>query len=452
MKRWWARLAHDRRVLALILAGGMGPVVVALALLWLTPHETKVATTLTTFVLLTYAGFAFAARAELVAPLHTLANLLAAVREGDFSMRSARAGDDALGTVMLEVNTLSTTLRAQRLGAVEASNLLWQVMEEIDVAVLAFDDEGVLRLSNPAADRLLDVRRERGVGKDADELGVGDLLTGPAPRTLLREFPGGRGPWEMRRTRFRQGGKPHELIVLADLRRALREEEQQAWRRLVRVLGHEINNSLAPIQSIAQNLSDMAGRPKKPEGWEEDVQRGLAVVGRRAEALGRFLASYTRLARLPPPRFTNVDVGACVARVADLEKRLPISVSPGAPTVISADSDQLEQLLINLVRNATEASLEVGGKQVGVAWRRDGSCLEIDVVDDGPGLAATENLFVLFFTTKPQGTGIGLVLSRQIAESHGGSLTLENRPDGRGCVARLKLPLPSPPPATPSYP
>ena len=255
-------------------------------------------------------------------------------------------------------------------------------------------------------------------------------------------LPGGAGRFESRGSTFRQGGLPHRLLVLANVSRALREEERQAWQRLIRVLGHELNNSLAPIKSIAGSLESLLARKARPADLDEDMRRGLAVIAARSEALSRFMEAYSRLARLPPPQLQPVDVGQLVRRVAGLETRLAVDVQEGPETGVRADPDQLEQLLINLLRNATDASLETGGG-VEVGWtrpRRRPSYIEVWVQDEGPGLPNTTNLFVPFFTTKPQGSGIGLVLSRQIAEAHGGALTLENRSDRAGCVARLRLP------------
>ena len=209
---------------------------------------------------------------------------------------------------------------------------------------------------------------------------------------------------------------------------------------LVRVMGHELNNSLAPIKSIADSLATLLARATPPPDWRDDMRRGLSVVSGRAESLSRFMESYARLARLPPPRFRDVEVGALLRRAARLETRLSVRVAGGAEAIVRADPDQLEQLLINVIRNAVDASLETGG-MVTATWRRSDSSVEVLIEDEGPGLANTANLFVPFFTTKPNGSGIGLVLSRQIAEAHDGTLTLENRRGVIGCRARLRLPL-----------
>jgi signal transduction histidine kinase len=282
------------------------------------------------------------------------------------------------------------------------------------------------------------------LGRRADEIGLQDCLAGEAPRVINTAFPGGVGRWEIRRSSFRQGGLPHELLVLSDLSQPLREEERQAWQRLIRVIGHEMNNSLAPIKSIAGSLSTIVERDPPAADWRDDVQRGLGVIGSRAESLSRFMSAYARLAKLPPPKFAALDVGAVIDRVVALEKGHNIESAGGPRLTIQGDSDQLEQVLINLLRNAVDAVRETGGG-VAIGWQRlPGSSpptMELWVQDEGPGLSNTGNLFVPFFTTKPGGSGIGLVLSRQIAEAHGGSLILANRDDRIGCRASLRLPL-----------
>ncbi len=441
--RWWRGLSHDQRVVLLALAVGFPGVVTTLVLLWVGPWTPRVQWTLAILLLGSWGGLTVALREQVARPLGTLANMLAALREGDFSIR-ARVGDatDPLSLAYMEVNALEEILREQRLGAVEATETLRKVLEEIHVAVFAFDPEGTLRIVNRAGERLLGQPSDRLIGKTAGELRLDAALEGVAPRTLEVSFPGGTGRWELRRSVVRQEGYPLQLLALSDLSRALREEERQAWKRIIRVLSHEINNSLAPIKSITGSLQGMLGRAELPEELAEDVERGLRVISSRSEALGRFMASYAQLARLPAPELSRVEVGPLVRRVADLETRLPVRAHPGPETTVRADPDQLEQALINLVRNAVDATLETRPDgTVTLLWETRDRELHLLVEDEGPGLGDTGNLFVPFFTTKPGGSGIGLVLSRQIAESHGGSLTLENRGDGPGARARLALPL-----------
>ncbi len=437
------RLSHDQKVLLYALLAGLPAALVAFYFLWLGTDTTpKVQWTLTLLIVGCWFGFAFAVQNHVIRPLHTMANLLSALREGDFAIRAHGARrNEPLGDVMAEVNVLSRTLQDQRLSALEATALLRTVMEEINIAIFAFDFDRKLRLANHAAQLLLAKPAERILGRDAADLGLADCLTGENARMLDLTFPGGQGRWGMRRSEFREGGRPQHLVVIADLSRTLREEELQAWQRIVRVLGHELNNSLAPIKSIAGSLSTLLRNPRRAPDWEDDMRSGLSVIASRSESLSRFMEAYGRLARLPPPQRQPVAVAPLLRRLAGLETRVPVRVQEAADVDVSADPVQVEQLLINLIRNAAEAALEAGGAPVEVSWSAAGAGpLEIRVEDRGPGLPDPANLFVPFFTTKPGGTGVGLVLSRQIAEAHGGTLTLENRRPGPGCRARLVLP------------
>jgi nitrogen fixation/metabolism regulation signal transduction histidine kinase len=441
--RPFRRLSLDRLVLLLALCAGLPGSVTALLFLWLGDYALKTQITGALFILLPWLAFAFAARERVLRPLQSVANLLAALGEGDFSLRGrGRGPDDPLEDVMREINVLGDTLREQRLGALEAGALLRKVMDEIDVGIFAFDGEGRLRLVNRAGERLLARPGEQLLGRDIEELGLGACFNS-GPGILDLAFAGGAGRFEVRTGTFRQGGEPHRLLVLADVSRALRDEERQAWQRLIRVVGHEMNNSLAPIRSIAQSLRSLLEAERLPDDWRDDARSGLGVIASRSESLNRFMDAYARLARLPPPRLAPVAVGPLVERVAGLETRRRVAVEGGPAVLVEADADQLEQLLINLTRNAVDAAAETGG-EVALGWRVLRSPqprVEIRVVDGGPGLPPSTNLFVPFFTTKPQGSGIGLVLCRQIAEAHGGTLVLENRRGAAGCVARLGLPL-----------
>lgn len=435
-------IGYEGRVVLLAFLAGLPGAAVAFSLLWFWTgeHEFRTQATLTVLILVAWLGFAFAVRERVVFPLQTLANLLGALREGDFSVRGrSPRPDDALGEVMREVNTLGSTLREQRLGAMEATMLLRTVMREIDVAIFAFDEHRRLRLVNRTGERLLDAPPENLLGQTADQLNVQTCLDGPEQTTLQAVFPGAAGRFGVRRTRIRERGLPLELVVISDLTQALSEQELQAWQRLVRVLGHELNNSLAPIKSIAGSLETILAREELPDDWRDDMRRGLSVITSRSESLSRFIGAYARLAKLPRPQLQPLDVAASVGRAVSFETRVAVEVQPGGDVTVQGDPDQLEQVLINLLRNAADASLTTKGS-VKVGWRRDGAMLEIWIKDEGPGLSSTANLFVPFFTTKPGGSGIGLVLSRQIAEGHGGALALENRSDGPGCIARLRLP------------
>lgn len=380
-------------------------------------------------------------RRRAIYPLQTLSNLLEALREGDYSLRGARARrGDAVGEVVWEINALADTLRSQRLAVEEKSALLSKVIETLDIAVFAFDGDGFLKLANAAGERLLGAEFSRLDGRPARSLGLAEYIDMPGVGLVERSFPGASGRWEVRHARFRDDGRPHDLIVISDLSRALREEERLAWQRLLRVLGHELNNSLTPIRSMTATLAKILAHDPLPEDWREDAASGLAIVSDRAESLSRFIGRYTSLARLPPPSPRPVAFDELVQRVARLEQRIAVDIAPGPAVQLTIDPDQIEQALINLVQNAVDATLGIG-RAVALRWYVEGDQVRVDILDEGPGLPPSRNLFVPFFTTKPGGSGIGLVLARQIVEAHGGTLSLENRSDARGCVARLRLPL-----------
>jgi two-component system nitrogen regulation sensor histidine kinase NtrY len=435
------RFSYEGRLTWLILAAVVPAIVVALALLWFGDYSAKVQWTLTILIVGCFLVFVSSAREYTIRPLQTMSNLLAALREGDYSIRARGArGGNALGEVLLEINSLGETLRLQRLGAFEATALLRTIMSEIDVAVFTFDPKRRLRLVNRAGETLLGRPMDKLLGKTADELALNRCLEANEDEPLTLNFAGASGRWGVRRSTFREEGLPHELLVLTDLSRTLREEERRAWQRIVRVLGHEMNNSLAPIKSLAASLESLMRRNPLPPDWKDDASSGLHSIASRADSLSRFLQAYTRLTKLPPPQKQHVDLGELVQRVVDLEPRLNVKVMPGPKTVIRADAAQIEQALINLVHNAVDAALETHG-EVSIGWREKEDAVEIFVQDEGPGIMNPANLFVPFFTTKPEGSGIGLPLSRQIAEAHGGSLALTNREGGKGAEALLQLPL-----------
>lgn len=435
------RLTYDREIVLLTLAAGLPGALTSLVILWTGDYTPKVQWTLSVLIVGVLLAVAASLRNRVVLPLQTLANLLAAMREDDFSIRG-RTNDpeDPLGAVLIEVNALAETLHEQRLGAVEATALLRTVMEQIDVAVFAFDPAHRLRIVNRTGERLMGRNMEQMLGRTAEELAVHDWF-GDAPRVVDISLPGGSvGRWEVRRTTFRLGGLPHDLLVLSDVSRPLREQERQAWQRLIRVIGHELGNSLGPIKSIAGSLETLLQREPPPADWRDDMTRGLQVIASRTESLSRFTAAYAKLARLPAPTLGPVALKPLLQRLAGLETRVAVTLRPGPDITVTADGDQVEQLFINLIRNAADACLEHGSGGVTVGWRRTRHGVDMWVDDEGPGLSNTSNLFVPFFTTKPGGSGIGLVLCRQIAEAHDGSLKLENRKDSRGARATFTLP------------
>ena len=377
----------------------------------------------------------------LIRPLQTLSNVVSSLREGDYSFRARGAGSrDALGELAAEVNALADLLQKQRVRSLEATALLARILEVMHSPIYAFDRENVLQLVNEAGVQLLGIPHARCFGRTARELGLENLLA--SPDQSIHSFGSKPNRWLLRKAAFRQDGAPHSLLLLADVSQPLREEEQAAWKRLIRVLGHELSNSLAPIKSIAGSLLARANQIDADEATLHDFRRGLSVVESRADSLHRFVQSYRILAQLPPPHLKSVPVAPLVERVALLEQRVPVQLVPGPSASLHADPDQLEQMLINLLTNAVDASLANGSHPVRIGWRIADSNVEVFVEDRGLGIANSENLFVPFYTTKPTGSGVGLALAQQIARAHGGEIRLVNREDVDGARATVRLPLP----------
>jgi len=380
----------------------------------------------------------------IVRPLQTLSNVVSSLREGDYSFRARGAesrfneNQDALSELAAEVNALADLLQKQRVRSLEATALLARILEVMHTPLFAFDRDQLLQLVNDAGARLLELPYARCFGRSARDLNLEGLLA--APDQSIHSFGAKPSRWLLRKAAFRQDGAPHTMLLLADVSLPLQEEEQMAWKRLIRVLGHELSNSLAPIKSIAGSLLARTDQ-MKDDATVHDFRRGLGVIESRSDALHRFVQSYRRLAQLPLPQFMPVQLTDLIKRVVLLEQRLPVLLDPGPQAVLHADPDQLEQMLINLLTNAADASLSNGAQPVRVSWRLEDESAHVVIEDRGLGIANTENLFVPFYTTKPAGSGVGLALAQQIARAHGGEIRLVNREDGDGARAIVRLPL-----------
>jgi two-component system nitrogen regulation sensor histidine kinase NtrY len=401
---------------------------------------------------------------QIIRPLQTLANVVSALRESDYSFRARGARQlDALGELALEINEFADLLQSQRLDELEASALLRCVISSMDAPVLAFDPAHRLRLVNPAAEHIFHLIAGRDLGSSAHDLQLAAVLDQPDRGILVLGAKSNPVHWMVRRSSFRQHGIPHALLVLSDVSIALREQERDAFQRLIRVIGHEINNSLTPIKSIAGSLrslihiSPLQQQSTDAYGADQDrfsLDRGLKIIENRAESLNRFIQAYRQLAQLPPPALQPVSLHSLMERAVALETRVAVHLNPGPDILLQIDPDQIEQLVINLLRNAAEAALArfpetlsnghltKGVGEVSITWRALPQAVVILILDNGIGLSNPSNLFVPFYTTKPGGSGIGLALARQICEAHGGVLQVANRLDGPGCGAEIRLPLP----------
>jgi len=451
------RLLYERRISLFSLLVALPGMIVGGVLIVLQSWSVESKCALLFAELFVWWLFAMALQEQTTRPLQTLANVIAALREEDYSFRARGAvAEDVLGELALEVNALADLLADQRIVSIEATALLRRVVEEIDAPLFTFDPDQILRLVNSAGERLLQQPSVRLLGRTAGEIGLAGCLSAESETVVPLPFHSPSARWLVRRSSFRQRGVPHSLVVLSDVSRALREEERSAWQRLIRVLGHELNNSLTPIKSIAGSLSGQVAHAVPDEMERKDFERGLAIIETRADNLNRFLQAYRQLAQMPPPAFRRTLLAPIIERVAGLETRLHVQVVQGPAIELEVDPDQLEQMLINLVRNAVEAAVESGHSagpsrvedpaalraedpQVVIRWEASDKDLTLTVEDNGPGLLNPSNTFVPFYTTKPAGSGIGLVLSRQIVEAHGGSIHLVNRTE-KGCRATVTMP------------
>ena len=323
--------------------------------------------------------------------------------------------------MLTQSNDLAEVLKALRIGEREAHLLLSKMIAAIDLAVFIFDQRQRLTLANPEAEQLMLRLESELQGKNAETLGVGRLMSLDG-EVVEHQFPGAVGRWRIRHFVFFQDNQEHELLAISDVSKMLVEEERVNWQKLLRVLSHELNNSLVPIKNMSQTLDSMVEAQPDSE-LVDDVKSGLKVIGNRADALHRFVQGYAQLTRLPPPSLKRVGLTDLVSRIAELENMDRVEIGSCPELKIEADPDQMEQVMLNLVSNALDATTENGGG-VRISWRVSGRYADISIEDDGHGIANPDNLFVPFFTTKPNGSGIGLVLCKQIVESHGGQIRL----------------------------
>lgn len=452
-----ARLLYEHRISLYAFLVALPSLIVSTVLVWMQPWSTQSRVALIAAELFVWWLLALALQEQTTRPLQTLANVIGSLREEDYSFRARNAAaDDALGELSLEVNALADMLSGEKVRTIEATALLQRVVDEIDAPLFAFDPASKLRLVNPAGEHVLRQTKARMLGRTAADLRLDQCLAADNESVVELNVNESQARWLLRRSSFRQSGVPHTLVVLSDVSRALREEERRAWQRLIRVLGHELSNSLAPIKSIAGSLSLRVSATPMDAGVRSDLQRGLEIIEARSASLHRFLEAYRKLAQMPAPVLREVALGPLVARAAGLETRMTVCVPGGPNVVFQADPDQLEQMLINLVRNAVDAVLETSttadsgdsampagttdARRVSVAWDADAKDITLAIEDNGPGLLNPSNVFTPFYTTKPHGSGVGLVLSRQIAEAHGGTIEISNRSTGRGCLVKVVLP------------
>jgi two-component system nitrogen regulation sensor histidine kinase NtrY len=438
-------MPFERRLFFSILWAGIPGIALGFVLLWSSTYSTSHKLEATIFVLLLWWSACLSARDLVICSLRRISTIITALKEENVSTRAYQAvPGDALGDIVMEVNQISRALEVERLKTIDSLELMQRVTSEAGAGILVVSLDGRLRMVNRTAARLLGGEEEALLRKTARELDIEELVGGAQSKSPSHIFPNDDGRWIVRRTTFRQKGVPHQLVVITEASEALRAEERLAWQRIIRVIGHEINNSLAPIKSLARTLARIAANSKLPMQIQSDLDKGLTVIGDRAESLNGFLQQYAELAKLPAPARSVVNLQLILESIVRLKPSFRVSILPSPKAQILVDSHQFERVLINLITNAIEAvsatTRTEASDAVTIAWQVVREDLILRVTDRGVGAPDEANLFVPFYTTKERGSGIGLVLSRQIIEGHGGTLILRNRRDMTGCIAQVKIP------------
>jgi len=335
------------------------------------------------------------------------------------------------------LNQLAEQISNQRLLSTEQHLLLQKVSQHIAVGIIAVDSEHRILLMNPAAELLFQTSFERWRGWPLQQLGMEPELQQIAPR-LVRLVVGQQQKQVYVVTeQYLNQGQQQYLIFITDVQQLLYEQERQAWQKLLRVLSHEVNNSLTPICAISQGLSKQLQQQSSFDSAQ--LTEGLLVINERAQGLNLFMRSYQQLSSLPPPVKQPVELLTLVGAISGLFAGRVRLLGPAVG--LFADPTQLQQVLVNLVKNALEATADPAASPVEIDWHTQGRLLILTIADRGCGIENPDNLFVPFYSTKATGSGIGLVLSRQIARNHGGDLQLLNRQPGPGAQSRLLLPL-----------
>lgn len=373
-----------------------------------------------------------------------LSSLLDAIIQGDYSLRARRGkSGGALDELVVSINGLASRLSRQRSESAESQWLLRTVIEHIDVAIVALSEENKISFINPAARKLLLLEETDPDSKLLDQLAFVQTFSSGCHQVIELSLGHQQGRFNVHVEEFRKSGIQHKLLFITDVRTLLRSEERKAWQSLVRVISHEINNSLSPIASISQTLSRMISRRNIEAEIGEDLIEGLTIIGERAQGLSHFVESYKQLAKLPEPKKRIISILKLFDKICVLFKNQPIVIETEEDVDLLIDPVQFEQVLINLFKNAVEAMSQMNpGGVISVRWQVVDRIFRLVVCDQGGGIGNPENLFVPFYSTKKHGSGIGLVLCRQIIEAHDGRLSIVNRSDSPGCCATVEIPIP----------
>ncbi len=368
-------------------------------------------------------------------------NLVASIRSHDFSLRASEVEQRGeVADLFRELNLVADEIKHIREDELDARRLLEQIVAQVNVAIVVLDAHGVIKLVNPFAELLLGSRAREILGKHVDTTMLREV-TNSTGQWIDHEIPGVEGRWHVVVQSYRERGVPGRIVMMSDLEHILTHVESQAWRRLIRVIAHEVNNSLTPIISVSQTARRLLERPAD-DARDGQVKQAVQVVGTRAGNLRQFISEYVALARLPEPQLGDVKIAGSMQLVERTMHAKGVTFRHDArcaDTVIEGDQAQIEQVLINLIKNAMEAQEK--NPVVEVRYTVNQGRCEIEIADRGPGFSNPGDAFVPFYTTKARGAGIGLALCRQIVSNHFGKIYVENRADGVGAIVKVVLPL-----------
>jgi len=380
--------------------------------------------------------------------IRTLSNIIESMIDGDYSLRGRLQHNQAFQELLILVNDLAETLSQHKIEAKESRLLLEKIMQQMDAMVLAVNEQGFIVMANDSAQKLL-------IGKDHDsknlqeirliELMLGKTISQASAGIIEFDHKQLSGEHFLFKECFLSEGKQHHLYLITSAERLLIEKERKAWQSILRVLSHEMNNSLTPISSISQAMKQKLQNENKPLN-RSSLSDGVNIIQERADSLSSFIASYGQLSHLPQPNKSQFELNNLLIQLGklfdDCQLQWPTqSTVRTNPIIITADKSQLEQVIINILKNAREAMAQCPKKVIEVSYLQDKKYLHLVISDQGMGIANKENLFVPFYSTKPQGSGIGLTLCRQILFNHGGLIKLTNRKDTTGAQAIISLPL-----------
>ena len=373
--------------------------------------------------------------------IRTLTNLIESMIDGDYTLRGRFQTNQAFQELLNSINQLADTLSQHKIEAKESRLLLERIMEQMDAIVLATDENGWVVMANASANKLVLANADIANKVQLSATKIGVEIVNAISGIVDFSHTHLTGEHFLLKETFLSEGKPHQLYMLTNAERLLMEKERKAWQSLLRVLSHEMNNSLTPIAAISQTMQ------RKLQKINDEKQRvslldGIGIINERASSLSVFIASYSQLAHLPQPNLTKIQLTIMLEHIAALFPMCQVAINIESDLFINVDKNQFEQVLINIFKNAVEAMSQQSEKMIHVNCKSDGAWCHIILRDHGAGIANLDNVFVPFYTTKNQGSGIGLTLCRQIMFNHNGLIKLKNaEQSSTGVEVTLSLPV-----------